>query len=153
MTYSDNIVKALCACECKTANQDGAKSYARASDCLCSVRGCPHSFPVYKVLPAGDPSKRCSGQLEVIVQAERPKARVIVAFTHPTYAGKMLPLVRNGTDAQTESITLSACPEMVAAVAQDMQLFDDPMFFTYIHGRLKLLYDINYNTFYKLYGQ
>lgn len=89
----------------------------------------------------------------MIVQAERPKARVIVAFTHPTYAGNMLPSVRNGTDPQPENITSAAYPEIDAAVAKDMQLFNDPMFSSYIRRKLKLLCNIDYITFYKLYGQ
>lgn len=89
----------------------------------------------------------------MIVQAEQPKARVIVAFTHPTYAGKILPSVRKGTDPQPENITSAAYPEIDAAVAKDMQLFDDPMFSSYIRRKLKLLCNIDYNTFYKLYGQ
>lgn len=153
MTYSDNIVKALCTCDCKTANPDDAKSYARVSDCRCSVRGCPNSFQVYKALPEADPPKRCLGQLEVIVQAEGPKSRVIVTFSHPVYAGKKLPSIRKGTDPQTENITLPAYPEIDAAVAKDMQLFNDPMFSSYIRRKLKLLCNIDYNTFYKLYGQ
>lgn len=89
----------------------------------------------------------------MIVHAEGPKVRVIVTFSHPVYSGKKLPSIRKGTDPQPENITSAAYPEIDAAVAKDMQLFNDPMFSSYIRKKLKLLCNIDYNTFYKLYGQ
>lgn len=136
---SGNSVRAVYACECLRLQEESMPF----RDAQCSVRGCPLSFPVYRT------PRRCSGYLEVIVHSRRVVAigsvfeyRVTIIFKHPLGL-ETQPLLPKGKhpvgELRVAPIYRPARPEMDAAVARDMELLGDPMFFSYIKEKLDRL--------------
>lgn len=129
-------------CECLRLQEDSIPF----CDAQCSVQGCPLPFPVYRA------PRRCSGYLEVIVQSRRVvkigsvfEHRVTIIFKHPLGA-ETQPLPSKGQhpvgELRVAPVYRPARPEMDAAVARDMELLDDPMFYSYIKERLDRLHAI-----------
>jgi len=142
---SGNSVRAVYACECLDLRKDGVDVPARHAQC--SVRGCPLPFPVYEA------PLKCSGYLEVIVDCRRVvrtrslyRHRITIIFKHPFGMETRLPsdakppVTRNGL--RVTPAHRMARPEMDAAVARDMGLLNDPIFSSYIKGKLDHLYAV-----------